>query len=123
MGKCGGSISTFQKKLDSIGLKPNIYLKKAKELAEYNGYDPSKLMFCNTGTNKLMYESPEGMVHFGSPGYNDYIIYSFLESQKEVEKGTADERRKLYRGRASNIKGNWKENKFSPNNLAINILW
>jgi hypothetical protein len=63
------------------------------------------------------------IVHFGSPEYNDYIIYSFLESQKEVEKGTADERRKLYRMRATNIKGNWKDNKFSPNNLAINILW
>ena len=33
------------------------------------------------------------------------------------------ERRKAYRNRAENIKGNWKNNKYSPNNLAINILW
>lgn len=123
MGMCGGNISDFQKKLDSIGFKPNIYLKKAKELAEYSGYDPTKVSFCNTGTNKLMYDSPEGLVHFGAPQYNDYIIYSFLESKKEVEKGTADQRRELYRARASNIKGHWKDNKYSPNNLAINILW
>jgi hypothetical protein len=28
-----------------------------------------------------------------------------------------------YRKRAENIKGKWKKNKESPNNLAINILW
>jgi hypothetical protein len=70
-----------------------------------------------------MYQSPEGLVHFGAPQYGDYIIYSYLESQKEVEKGTADKRRELYRARATNIKGHWKDNKYSPNNLAINILW
>jgi DNA adenine methylase len=123
MGDCGGSVSEFQKKLDSIGLKPNIYLKKAKELAEYNGYDASKVMFCNTGKNKLMFDSPDGLVHFGNPQYPDYIIYSFMESKNQVEKGTADKRRELYRARATNIKGNWRDNRFSPNNLAIKILW
>ena len=122
-GACGGAISSFQKKLSDIGLKPKQYLKQAKTMAEKTGYDPSKVMFCNTGKNKLMYESPDGLVHFGNPDYPDYIIYSWLEHKGEVEKGTADKRRELYRARATNIKGNWKKNKYSANNLAINILW
>jgi len=122
-GMCGGAVSDFQDKLDKLGLNPLTYIKKAKELAKHNGYDPSKVQWCNTGKNKLMYESPDGLVHFGNPDYYDYIIYSWLESQGEVEPGTADERRRLYRGRATNIKGDWEKNKYSPNNMAINVLW
>lgn len=122
-GKCGGAVSEFQDKLDKMGLDPMIYFKKAKELAKHTGYDPSKLLWCDTGKNKLMYESPDGLVHFGNPNYYDYIIYSWLESQGEVEPGTADERRRLYRARATKIKGDWEKNKYSPNNMAINVLW
>jgi len=122
-GLCGGSIPDFQKKLSKMGFKPKLYLKKAKEMASKTGYDPSKVLFCNTGKNKLMYESPDGFVHFGNPDYPDYIIYSFLEHKGEVDEGTADKRRELYRARATNIKGNWEKNKYSANNLAINILW
>ena len=34
-----------------------------------------------------------------------------------------DKRRENYLKRASHIKGNWKDNPYSPNNLAINLLW
>ena len=69
--------------------------------------------------HKLCYEG----VCFGKIDYYDYIIYSWLESQGEIAKGTADKRRKAYRARATKIKGEWKKDKNSPNNLAINILW
>ena len=42
---------------------------------------------------------------------------------EDFTKHKDEERRKDYRRRAENIKGNWKNNKYSPNNLAINILW
>ncbi len=29
----------------------------------------------------------------------------------------------IYLSRATKIKGNWKKDKYSPNNLAINLLW
>jgi DNA adenine methylase len=123
MGKCGGAISEFQEKLNKMGLAPKQYLKQARTMAEKTGYDSDKVVFCSTGKNKLMYESPSGLVHFGNPDYPDYIIYSWLEHKGEVEKGTADKRRELYRARATKIKGDWKKNKYSANNLAINILW
>jgi DNA adenine methylase len=122
LGACGGVVSKFHKKLAEIGLTPDKYLAKAKELAKDTGYDPDKVMFCDKD-NKLMYDSPDGMRHFGNPDYSDYIIWTWLEHKGEVPEGTADERRRLYRARATNIKGNWKQDKYSPNNLAINILW
>ena len=50
-------------------------------------------------------------VHFGQLGHEDYT------------KHNDDIRRQNYLKRASNIKGNWKNDKYSPNNLSINILW
>lgn len=53
----------------------------------------------------------EKWVHFGQLGYEDYT--------KHKDKS----RRKNYLTRSRNIKGNWKKNKYSPNNLSIHILW
>lgn len=63
-------------------------------------------------TKKFMVITPDNKaVHFGAMGYEDYT------------KHKSEERRQKYRRRAENIKGNWKQDKYSPNNLAINILW
>lgn len=123
MGACGGSMVKFHKQLKEVGLTHDIYMSKAKELAKASGYDPKALTMCEDEDHKLTYKSPDGDVNFGKVGYSDYIIYSWLEKQGEVPKGEADKRRKAYRARAENIKGNWRDNKYSPNNLAINILW
>ncbi len=52
-------------------------------------------------------------ISFGQlkPPMQDYTIHKDLT------------RRKSYLSRATNIKGNWKKNKYSPNNLSIHILW
>lgn len=50
-------------------------------------------------------------VHFGQLGYEDYT------------KHKNKTRRKNYLTRSRSIKGNWKTNKYSPNNLSIHILW
>jgi hypothetical protein len=53
------------------------------------------------------------MVHFGSlnPSYEDFLKHKNLI------------RRNAYLKRTSNMRGNWKDNIYSPNNLSINILW
>lgn len=119
MGACGGSMVKFHKQLKEVGLNHDKYMTKAKELAKASGYDPEKLTMSEDENHKLCYEG----VCFGKIDYYDYIIYSWLESQGEIAKGTADKRRKAYRARATKIKGEWKKDKNSPNNLAINILW
>ena len=62
---------------------------------------------------KFMVLHPETLkyIHFGSINYEDYT--------KHQDK----KRRDRYLKRALNIRGNWKNNKYSPNNLSINILW
>ncbi len=50
-------------------------------------------------------------VHFGQMGYEDYTKHHDTK------------RRKNYLQRSTNIRGNWKTNKYSPNNLSIHLLW
>lgn len=61
---------------------------------------------------KYMVKSPDDkLIHFGAMGYEDFT------------KHKNKERRDAYLKRATKIKGNWKDNKYSPNNLSINLLW
>jgi hypothetical protein len=83
-------------------------IKKAKN---YLGSD-AKIRRSSRKDKKFMIENPKGkMVHFGAKGYDDFT------------KHKDDTRRQNYLSRATKIKGDWKKDKYSPNNLAINILW
>jgi len=53
----------------------------------------------------------EKWVNFGQIGYEDYT--------KHKDK----KRRKSYLSRSSKMRGNWKTNPYSANNLSIHILW
>jgi hypothetical protein len=57
----------------------------------------------NPNTNKFVY--------FGSMLYEDYLKHG-----DKIRKNN-------YLLRSGNIKGNWKDDKYSANNLARNILW
>lgn len=50
-------------------------------------------------------------VNFGQIGYEDYTKHGNMK------------RRKNYLNRTKSIRGNWKQNKYSANNLSRNILW
>ena len=100
-------------------LDEKTYLKLAKLRAQIAGYDPSLLKLSTDGIHKLEYNG----VKFGREGYNDFIIYMYKAYKGEITQEEALKHRKNYLARATKIKGNWKSNKESPNNLAINILW
>lgn len=90
------------------------YLKQAKAFAKKAGYkDYSSLKLAEDGKHKLVLRG----VKFGSINNNDYIIY------KQHFKSIAEKKRKQYLARACRIKGDWAKDKYSPNSLAINILW
>ena len=96
-----------------------LYLLVAKMRAKEAGYNPDLLKLANDKVHKLSYDG----VKFGNKDYNDYILYSWMESQGRISPEEVDNRRRNYRKRATNIKGNWRNNPISPNNLAIRILW
>ena len=63
-------------------------------------------------TKKYMVKKPTGeTVHFGAMGYEDFTKHKDPARQENYLKRTAG------------IKGDWKRDKFSPNNLSRNILW
>jgi len=61
---------------------------------------------------KYKITKPDGkIVHFGQMGYEDFT--------KHKDKS----RRKNYLARSRKIRGNWKADKYSANNLSIHLLW
>jgi hypothetical protein len=60
---------------------------------------------------KVLNPNTDKYVHFGDIRYFDYTRHK------------DDIRRARYLKRATNIKGDWKLDKFSPNSLSINLLW
>lgn len=77
-----------------LGKTATLYPSKTKD-KKYSIYDPKN----------------EKWVNFGQLGYEDYT--------KHHDKT----RRRNYLRRSRKIRGSWKENKYSPNNLSIHILW
>jgi hypothetical protein len=88
---------------------PSIALKNARKylgknvLFKLSDNPKKKYMILNPLTNKW--------IHFGQMGYQDFTKHN---DQK---------RRENYLKRTANMRGDWKDNKYSPNNLSRNILW
>jgi len=87
---------------------PKIAQKKAFEF-----YGPNAILHrSNTKNKKYCIETPEGkIINFGQMGYQD-----FTRTNDELK-------RYNYLQRTSKIRGDWKSNKYSPNNLSRTILW
>ena len=91
------------------------YIAMAKEFAKRAGYkDWDSLRRADDGEHKLELRG----VKFGRKGYGDFIKYSLDEGVDEARK-----HRDAYLSRATKIKGDWAKDMYSPNSLAINILW
>ena len=70
------------------------------------------LLISSRKNKKYMVVKPDGTrSHFGDMSYQDYTKHQDKDRQLK------------YLTRANAIRGNWKNDKFSPNNLSINLLW
>lgn len=89
-------------------------IKAQQNAIHYLGQD-AILYKSNVKTKKYMIYDPneDTVVHFGAllPAYEDFL------------KHNDNERRVRYLKRATKIRGKWADNPYSPNSLAINILW
>ena len=95
---------------DSIWMYSNPVIAQLKAI-KYLG--PAAVLTRSKAKNKkYAIRTPDGnIINFGQMGYEDYT------------KHKDDIRRQSYLNRTSNIKGDWKNNPYSPNNLSRNILW
>jgi hypothetical protein len=74
--------------------------------------DKAILYRSNTKTKKYAIKAPNGrIVNFGQMGYEDFLKHENVA------------RKMNYLNRSANIKGNWKNDPYSPNNLSRRILW
>jgi hypothetical protein len=117
-------LDPFKTQLEKAGLSPSAYLNEARRRATKFGY-PSKLLgFADDTEHKLQIPDKDGrVVRFGKAKYGDHLLYSHLEKEGKVSSGTAEKKRQTFQKSHSQIKGQWKSNDFSPNNLALRILW
>jgi hypothetical protein len=108
----------FMNQLEDLGISPDDYLAIATRKARKLGLNAETLTFSTDKRHKLMIKDEDGdWVHFGAPGYGDYILYTMTDDPE------ADKHRRAYRKRAENIKGKWRYDEYSPNYLAIHVLW
>jgi hypothetical protein len=110
--------SAFLTQLKSAGVSPATYLKTAQKKAKAKGLAWKLIGFADDGKHKLQVPNAEGhIVRFGAVGLGDHILYTLSRDPK------ADQHRKSYLARATKIKGEWAEDPYSPNSLAIEVLW
>jgi hypothetical protein len=108
----------FAKQLEALGIKPVDYLAMAQKNAHRAGLAHNMLSFSTDDKHKLQIPNVDGkIIRFGASGLKDYLLYSMTRDAK------ADQRRSNYRKRAMKIKGDWAKDPYSPNSLAISVLW
>lgn len=95
---------------------PKTVIKKFKDIYLKNKVPGSDeiMIFASSRKDKkymLIHPFTNKLVHFGSLNHEDHT------------KHKSEDRRNKYIQRASNIKGNWRDDPYSPNNLSINLLW
>jgi len=100
------------------------YLTEVRRRAKANGYDPRAVSYAKDGKHKIAYTTPSGRtVKFGREGYGDHILWSMCEKDGKVPIGTASSKRRVFQASHSAIRGKWREDQFSPNMLALKLLW
>ena len=118
----GAGSGAFAAQLKRAGISPSAYLKEVKRRAKKHQYP--KVEFATDGDHKLIATDKDGKVtSFGKVGYGDHIIYSHLEAAGKVPAGTAAMKQSVFHKSHSKIKGDWKKDAYSANNLALRILW
>jgi hypothetical protein len=100
---------------------------KSEEIYKYsNPEQAQKRAFAYLGKSAKLFlsDKPDKKYMILDPNTNKWIHFgAFKPPMEDFTKHQDSERRRLYLARATKIKGNWKSNPYSPNNLAINILW
>ena len=102
----------------------NMYMTKSDEIKKWSNPTTvfrlakrylgktAKIQLSTKKDKKYMVTTPEGRrVHFGQMEYEDYTRHGDKT------------RRKNYLRRSAKIRGDWKKDKYSANNLARKLLW
>jgi hypothetical protein len=115
--------AAFKKQLEDLDIKPAAYLRAVRTAAKKAGYDPAAVQFADDAEHKLMIHADGRTSKFGRVGYGDFTIWKRLEKSGDADKGTAAQKRRVFHKSHKAIPGDWAADKYSPNSLALAILW
>jgi hypothetical protein len=93
----------------NINAVSNPIIVRAK-FKKYKGTDDAILELSEKPDKKYKVIIGNRTIHFGS-------------TMQDYTKHKDKHRRASYLARANGIRGEWKDDKYSPNNLAIHLLW
>ena len=85
-------------------------IKKVNKLSKMI-YKKSVVPSTRKNKKYMILNDNDKYIHFGDSRYQDATVHN------------DPIRISRYLSRATKIKGNWKKDKYSPNNLAISLLW
>jgi hypothetical protein len=100
-------------------------MAKIDELKQYSDFDEAQRKAEQyLGSEGMLFTSPrkDKKYRIYNPANNKWVDFGQFGAE-DFTKHKDEERRQRYLKRAENIKGNWRNDKYSPNNLSINILW
>jgi hypothetical protein len=98
---------------------------KIKELPQYSDFGAAQeKAYQYLGVNGILFISPKQNKKYRvyNPNTNKWVDFGAW-GMEDFTKHKDEERRERYLKRATAIRGDWAGNKFSPNNLAIHVLW
>jgi len=100
-------------------------MQKEKEILNFSNpikvFKKAKQQF---GPNTIIAisDKPDKKYKILNPTTNKYIYFGQFGAT-DYTKSCDEIKRQNYLKRSANIKGNWKDNPYSPNNLSRNLLW
>lgn len=110
-----------------MDLIPAMLIKKNDEIYKYsNPKIAQNKSFEYLGNDAIIYKSinPKKKYMIYDKLNNKWVYFGGMyPPMEDYTKHNNNDRMLRYRNRAQNIKGNWINNPYSPNNLSINILW
>ena len=102
-------------------------MDKKLELLKYSDVNKAqKNAFKYLGKDAILYLSPRKNKKYRiyNPHENKWVDFGSMNPPMEdFTKHKDKERQQRYLKSASKIKGDWKNNPYSPNNLSMKILW
>lgn len=113
------------KRVSELHLIPANKIKKSDSLYKVsNPKEVQKKAKDIYGKTAIVYKSnrPKNKYQILDTITGKWVFFGFAKME-DFTKHQDEKRQKNYLKRAMNIKGNWRQNPFSPNNLSILLLW
>jgi len=98
---------------------------KIDDLGEFSNFTEAQVKaYDYLGDDAVLFTSPkkDKKYRIYNPKKNKWVDFGQM-GYEDFTKHQDENRRQNYLSRATKIKGNWAKDPYSPNNLAIHILW